>query len=256
MAQDSISAGEGFGIGPVLSTSISVFFRNLVPFLAITALIGIPYILISFWMLSTIGDIEAAVRTGGVPPSGFFGMVAVSVIVLLLTNTLSQSAINYGTFQDLRGRKASFSDCLGRGFAMLPRVIVGAILASIAYAIGFMLLVIPGVVLSLMWWVFIPVIIVEGAGIGEAFGRSRDLTRGHRWGILGLLFVVGIVQWIVSMIVGLIGRALGPVGAEVLNLVVILGFTSFFAVLCTVGYYYLRSEKEGIVIDDIARVFD
>ena len=49
---------------------------------------------------------------------------------------------------------------------------------------------------------------------------------------------------------------LGTVAAEILNLVVTLGFTAFASVLSAVGYYYLRAEKEGIVIDDIARVFD
>jgi hypothetical protein len=189
-------------------------------------------------------------------PPGFFGMIGVSSIILLLTNVLSQSAINYGTFQDLRGQKASFGDCLGRGLAMLPRVVIGAILATIAVAIGLVLFFIPGIILLLMWWVFVPVIVVEGAGITAAFGRSRALTKGHRWGILGLLIIVGVLQAVVQMIVGFIGGVLGTLVTEVLDLIVTFGFTAFGAVLCAVGYYYLRAEKEGVVIDDIARVFD
>jgi MFS family permease len=255
MSQDRALTAEGFSVGAVLSTSISVFFRNLVPFLAITAVIGIPYILISFWMLSSVRDFREAAQAGALP-SGFIGMAGLATIVLILTNTLSQSAINYGTFQDLRGRRASMSESLGRGFAMMPRVLIGAVLATIAYMIGFMLLIVPGIILTLMWWVFIPVIVVEGAGIGDAFARSRALTSGHRWGILGVTAIVVVSQYIVSWVVGTIGGLLGPAVAEILNLVVILGFTAFFAVLCAVGYYYLRAEKEGIVIDDIARVFD
>jgi hypothetical protein len=255
MAQDSMAAGRSFEIGRVLSTSLTVFFRNIGPFAIITALIGIPYIIISLWGAASIGDFQAAAQTGTLP-SGFWGMIVVGGIILLLTNTLSQSAINYGTFQDLRGQRASFSDCLGRGLAMLPRVIVAAILASIGMAIGFMLLFIPGVILLLMWWVFVPAIVVEGVGITESFSRSRALTSGHRWGILGLLVIVGVAQSVVGWVIGLIGSALGPIGAEILNLIVTLGFTAFASVMSAVGYYYLRSEKEGIVIDDIARVFD
>src|SRR5581483_720505 len=114
MAQDTMAAGQRFEIGRVLATSFSVFSRNLVPFMVITLLIGIPYILVSFWLLGSVADIQAQARAGQVP-SGFFGMIGISMIVLLLTNILSQSAINYGTFQDLRGQKASFGDCLGRG---------------------------------------------------------------------------------------------------------------------------------------------
>jgi hypothetical protein len=255
MAQDSMAAGQRFEIGRVLSTSVSVFFRNIGPFAIITGLIGIPYILITLWGATSAAELEEEVRTGTLPPS-FYGMIVVGAVILLLTNTLSQSAINYGTFQDLRGQRASFGDSLGRGLAMLPRVIGAAILASLGLTIGFMLFVIPGFILLLMWWVFVPAIVVEGAGITESFGRSRALTRGHRWGILGLLAVVGIAQWLVGLVVGVVGAMLGTIAAEVLHLVVTLGFTAFASVLSAVGYYYLRVEKEGIVIDDIARVFD
>jgi hypothetical protein len=255
MAQDSMAAGQHFEVGRVISTSLSVFVRNLGPFAIITALIGIPYILISLWSVSQIGELQAAAQTGQLPP-GFFGMMAVGAVILLLTNTLSQAAITYGTFQDLRGRRASFSDCLGRGLSMLPRVILAAILASLGMMVGFFLLIIPGIILLLMWWVFVPAIVVEGAGITESFSRSRTLTSGHRWGILGLLFVVGIAQWLVGLVVGFVGGLMGVMVQEILNLVLTLGFTAFASVLAAVGYYYLRSEKEGILIEDIARVFD
>ncbi len=255
MAQDALAAGQRFEIGRVLSTSISVFIRNLVPFAVITFLIGIPYILISLWSASSIGDIQAAAQTGALP-SGFWGMIAVGGIIFLLTNTLSQAAITYGTVMDLRGQKASFGDCLGRGLAMLPRVIAAAFLASIGMGIGFLLLFIPGLILLLMWWVFVPAIVVEGVGVFESFGRSRGLTSGHRWGIFGLLVLVGILQWVVLLVAGFIGAALGSIGAEILNLIVALVFTAFASVLAAVGYYFLRAEKEGIVIDDIARVFE
>jgi hypothetical protein len=255
MAQDSMAAGQRFEIGRTLSTALAVYIRNLGPFTVVTALIGIPYIAITLWSTSSVADLQAASQTGSLPP-GFFGMIAVGAVILLLTNTLSQAAINYGTFQDLRGQRASFSDCLGRGFSMLPRVIGAAILASLGMAVGFMLLVIPGIILLLMWWVFVPAIVVEGVGVTESLSRSRALTSGHRWGILGLLFIVGLVQWLVGLLIGLIGAALGPLVAEILNLLVTLVFTAFASVLSGVGYYYLRAEKEGIVIEDIARVFD
>jgi mannose/fructose/N-acetylgalactosamine-specific phosphotransferase system component IID len=173
-----------------------------------------------------------------------------------LTNALTQSAIIYGTFQDLRGQQAPIGDCLSRGFSAMPKVVIGAILASIGLVIGFFLLFVPGVILLLMWWVYIPVIVVEAAGITQSFGRSRALTRGHRWGILGLLVIVGIVQTVAGIIVGALGSLLGTTATEVLNLVVTLGFGAFSSVMAAVGYYRLRAEKEGIVIDDLARVFD
>jgi MFS family permease len=258
MAQSSISMeSPNFGIGRVIGTSLSVFSRNLVPFFVLALVIGLPYIGISLGLMSSfdVETIERIKQTGQVP-SGFWGMIIVGSLIYLLTYVVTQSVIIYGTFQDLRGQKAAFGDCLTRGFAVLPRVLIAAILAAIAITIGWMLLFVPAIILILMWWVFVPVLVIEGAGIIECFGRSRGLTRGHRWGILGLLVIVFVAQWLVGLVLGVLGAALGTIAGEILNFIVMFLFTAFAAVLVAVGYYYLRAEKEGIVIDDIARVFD
>jgi hypothetical protein len=255
MTQDSLGGGAPrFEVGRVISTSISVFTRNLVPFFVLSVIIGIPYILVTF-LFATSMDI-AQIQATGQLPSGFWGMWAISMLIFILTYSLIQSAIVYGTVQDLRGQKASFGDCLARGFSSLPRVIVAAVLANIAIMIGIMLLVVPGVVLILMWWVLIPALVIEGAGIGQSFGRSRTLTSGHRWGILGILVIVAVIQWVISWVIGMLGMALGIMVAQIINLAIMLLFMGFASVLSAVGYYFLRAEKEGIVIDDLAKVFD
>jgi MFS family permease len=255
MTQDILGGGTmRFNIGQVISTSSAGFLRNFVPFMVITVIVGIPYILIS---LLGAGNMDAAeIERTGQLPSGFWGMLLISMLIFILTYALTQSAIIYGTVQDLRGQRASFGDCLSRGLSALPRVVFAAILASIAVAIGSMLLLIPGIILLIMWWVLVPAIVVEGANVGAGFGRSRELTRGHRWGILGILILVAVAQWVVSFLIGLVALALGGTVVEIVNLALMLVFTAFACVLSAVGYYYLRAEKEGIIIDDIARVFD
>jgi hypothetical protein len=256
MTQDNFGSGAvRFEIGRVISISLAVFGRNLVPFLILSVLIGIPYIVVSLWFANSIGDV-AAIQATGQLPSGFWGMMIVGMLIFILTNALTQSAIVYGTFQDLRGQKASFSECLSRGLATLPSVIGAAIVAGLGITIGLVLLAVPGIILALMWWVLVPAIVVERIGVGAAFSRSSGLTSGHRWGILGLLVVVVGAQWVLSFVLGLIGAALGPTLAEIINIVIALGFSALSSVLTAVGYYTLRAEKEGIVIDDIAKVFD
>ena len=69
---------------------------------------------------------------------------------------------------------------------------------------------------------------MESGAFGAGFKRAADLSRGRRWGILGLLLYI-------------------PLGA----------FTSAIgAILPAVVYYLLRAEKEGVGIDEIAGVFD
>ena len=100
-------------------------------------------------------------------------------------------------------------------------------------------------------------------GIGESFTRSGALTKGRRWQVFAVILIALVIQVAfgaaVGFVVGVVAyMATGgePGGLGWTMAIVELLAGSFAAVLATVGYYFLRAEKEGIVIDDIARVFD
>jgi hypothetical protein len=67
-------------------------------------------------------------------------------------------------------------------------VLLGLIVASFLYgigvAIGLILLIVPGLIVLTWWAVVAPVIVIERAGIIEAFGRSRRLVDGNGWIVL------------------------------------------------------------------------
>ncbi len=250
------SGSAQFSIGAVIGSSFGVYARNFVSFSILALLIGAINLVLGLLMPQPT---EAEMLAGQVS----WGAIGLGFIAAILVNGLTQAAIIYGTFQDLRGQKASIGDCIARGLATMIPVIVGSILLSLGIGIAALFLIIPGIILALMWWVYIPVIVVEGKGVMGSFGRSRELTRGRRWHILGLLIVVVLLSVVASFIVGLIvGVAVlgsggsGVLVAAILQYAVMSIVTAFSAILVAVGYYYLRAEKEGINIDDIARVFD
>jgi hypothetical protein len=119
-----------------------------------------------------------------------------------------------------------------------------------------MLLLVPGVILLVMWWVFVPAIVIEGAGITGCFGRSRELTRGRRWSVFGLILIAYVGNWAVEKLTQLVAPVLGLAGSTILSVIVSLATLAFFGVMTSVGYFYLRAEKEGIAIGDMAAVFD
>jgi len=90
----------------------------------------------------------------------------------------------------------------------LPSVIGAAILGGIGIAIGFVLLIVPGVYLLTIWSMIIPVIVIEGRGAMESFGRSREIVRGHGWSVLGLVIVTGLMIAFASLIIELVFRPL------------------------------------------------
>ncbi|HEY4163555.1 MAG TPA: hypothetical protein VGM59_10875 [Dongiaceae bacterium] len=265
------AAPERFGIGDTFNTAVQVLFRNAVPFGVITAVVGIPYIVM--------------VLAGVVPPPvispvsftdfkmNFDWKVTPAGFVLGLIYLLVQCALTYGTFLSLLRKPVALGRCFARGLGAAIKVVLASIIVLIVIgAVVFVatnlvllkpllgLLIVPAIVISfvvlyVLWWVVIPVLVVEG-GFIECFRRSRALTKGNRWEILGLSLIILVTEAAVSQGVAVLTVALGPALRDVLTVVIVLIFVAFTAVLKTVGYYKLRAGKEGINAEQLAAVFD
>lgn len=243
-----------FSIGRVIGDSFGVYSRNFVGFTALALVIGLVSLLFQLFVF-----VPMMISGSQDPTQMNWGLVFLGSVIPMVVNALTQATIIYGTFQDLRGQRASIGDCVSRGLGSIVPVIIGSILLALGVGIGFMLIIVPGLILLVMWWVYIPAIVVESKGIIEAFGRSRELTRGRRWHLLGLILIVGIAVLIISYA---IGTALqDPTGqvstvGSIIQYAVLAVLTAFNSVLVAVGYYYLRAEKEGTDVNAIASIFD
>jgi hypothetical protein len=200
------------------------------------------------------------------------GLVAPFLTVVL--TMLSQAIVFYGAFQDMRRRPVSLTDGLrvglGRVFPLIGLAVVAvAVLAALmgaSFLLGApglvfvaLLLVVPAALL--MWAMATPVCVVERLGPFRSLSRSRALTKGHRFRILGLLLLTLIFGWIVGAILDAI-LALGPAGSfgaavtQTINLIWNALWTAFFALVIVVAYHDLRVAKEGIDTEQIAAVFE
>jgi hypothetical protein len=244
--EGSLSVPAAFSPGRTLNVSFGVFGRNLPAFLTITTVLSLPYIVLQTWL--DFATIEAADGGGGLAAANF-GIF----LVYTVTFGLVQAAVTYGTVQDLRGQPAGVAACFGRGLARSGNIASGAVQAGLLLGIATLLLIVPGVILYLRWWVFMPAMVVEELTPSDAFVRSKNLTAGRRWAILGLAALILVVEF--AVLFGLVMIIEGIAGAFAITLLAVF-FSSFTSVVAAVGYYHLRVEKEGVMIDDIAKVFD
>jgi uncharacterized membrane protein len=231
-----------FSIGEVFAVSFAVFGRNLTTFLVIAFIVSIPYIAIQTW--SDLRPIQPGNQIGAGSGVG---------IVQLITFALVQAALTFGTFQDLRGQQTGLATCLSRGLAASSKVALAALLFSLLLVLATIALIVPGIVLYVMWWVYVPVIVVEGLGATDSLRRSKALTKGRRWPIFALVAIVLVVE--LAILMGL-EALLNNAAASIATTLLAVAFTAYTSVMTAVGYYYLRAEKEGILVEDIARVFD
>jgi hypothetical protein len=238
-----------FTPGRTLGTSFGVLWRNLFPFLSVALIISLPYIAFQTWLDIQTERAAATASASNSLAGANYGMIWAQT----LTFALVQAALTYGAVADLRGERASIGECFRKGIGRSGHIVSGAMKYGLLLGLATLLLIIPGVLLYLRWWVFIPAMVVENLDSTAAFERSKVLTSGRRWTIFALAALIFAVQ-IVTMF-GLLLVADGLAADIAITLLVVL-FTTFTSVVAAVGYYHLRVEKEGIIIDDIAKVFD
>lgn len=250
-----------FAIGACLGTSLRIYGRNLIPFAALGFILHLPVLLLTYYTAIHAADITIGSH------SYYLNLFYASALNLVVSSLVSASVI-YGSFQDLRGSRAGIGDCIVRGLSSAFPVIIASILATMTISVASLLFVVPGIVVYLTIWVYIPAIVVEGEGIANSFSRSSALTSGRRWHILGLTLIILVGGLIFGAVLGgliglVVGLTVGSSGAFATTLAtlaaqyVVRSLVSVFGAITTaVGYYLLRAEKEGVEIDEIAKVFD
>lgn len=124
-------------------------------------------------------------------------------------------------------------------------LIVAGLLAGVAIAIGFVLLIVPGLFLLTIWAVLAPVIVVERTGALAAFGRSRELVRGHGWQVFGVILTLFLLTFVASAIVQgiLIAIADNFVGRFLAELIVRVLVSPLSAIAAAVLYFELKGAK-------------
>jgi len=117
-----------------------------------------------------------------------------------------------------------------------------SVLFGIGVGIGFVLLIIPGLVLLVIWSVVAPVTVLERPGVFAAFGRSRELVRGNGWNVFGVIVIVFLAVAVISIAVGLIASGLGSVGRSLVQWAVNAVLAAIPALGASVLYFALRRQ--------------
>ncbi len=180
-------------------------------------------------------------------------------IVDLIVGQIVSVTLVYGSIQALRGQQVTIGECLSEGLKRLGAALGVAILSGIGIGLGIVLLIVPGLILAAMWAVAVPAAVIEEMSATAALSRSQELTRERRWRVFGAYFIAGLITVVGGAIVGgVVGVAAGI--DSTIFLVSVWAFVAltqaFSACVVATLYYYLRREKEGVEIHQIAAVFD
>lgn len=256
-------------IGRVLNRSAKVFADHALLFLGIVTLFYLPILglgLASELFLAddiiALENTEAFSNTFTGIFARFAGSIALMAALSQLLLLIAQAAIIQGVFKSLKGEPTSFGSSIEVIFSNLLPIVGTALLVWMIKIVGFMMCLIPGFIAALMFYVAMPVVVVEGKSMARAIQRSDWLTGGFR----GEIFVLLVILWIVSAIGNkVLGMAVGIaafgnlaiITSTLLTSALTIAVTAFEAVLVSVTYYELRLIKdEDIDAGELLAVFD
>jgi hypothetical protein len=173
-------------------------------------------------------------------------LLIVAFVVTLVGTTLFTGMVVelVADVQDGR-RDATVGQLLQAAMPFIGQLILVGILAGIGIAIGFVLIIVPGLILLTIWSVAAPVVVLEHPGVTAALGRSRELVRGNGWQVFGVIVVLFIGVGIVSAIIEAIGDSGGTGVGIVVRIVVQILTAPITALAASVLYFELRGPVAG-----------
>jgi uncharacterized membrane protein len=210
---------------------------------------------------------EAMMRLGvwGIVGEAFGG-----IFLWLALTSLTQAALVRMTIAHSEGRASSIVDSIVAALRAFVPLMALTVMVVVVELVGFVLLIVPGVILYCVLAVASPALVAEGIGPIAAMGRSRHLTSGGRWKVFGISLVAAIATWALAAAISAVslqmfGGAQGLAEASLTGTIPLAYFVvqaigqtlnaCIWALLASALYVELRDWKDGPRSEALAEVF-
>ena len=240
------------GVGEIIDATVTLYRRRFGPMMMIALIWGvIPF------AITLLGDCTVR-STQDIACGNFLGWIGLPLFWIMITAaTFASYLIAAGAYTDLafdRRRAARLA------IQKIVPIVAATIVFYIVAGIGFVLLIVPGIIMVVSLGMYGPALMVERVGPMASLGRSWRLVSGERW----RLFLAGLLMLIISIIVfGIIGLVLyflmaGLFGASdgfasyLSRQIVTLLTIPMSAAFATVVYLDLRVRKESLDKEGLA----
>jgi len=239
------------GIGDILDTTFHLYRKKFVPFMVIVLVAYVPYSLI-------IGAvISAGVQAEGEPPdpAALLGLSLMTLLFAAVVIPLCQGALVHNISAGYLGERLGAAQSYRRALPKVLTLLLANILYVIVVAIGFVLLVVPGVIFTIWFMLTTTVVMLENHGATGSMGRSRELMRGNLGKGLMLLVLIVILQLVYSGILEYVLDAMPWPSMFWRHFIGNLGQVPILPIQLApliLLYYDLRIRKEGFDLQQLA----
>jgi hypothetical protein len=128
------------------------------------------------------------------------GTTVVSLLLALVGGLLVQGAI-VAVVADLHESRppATIAAYYDRTRGRLGTLLGASLLYGLGVVVGFVLLIVPGLIAIARWSLIVPLVVIEGRGARDAFARSSQLVRGRTGAVLALVLVANLLTSLISV---------------------------------------------------------
>jgi hypothetical protein len=167
----NISINAFDGVGDVLKPTFRLFTDNFWFITKLVLVIVTPLELLKILSIGSEHDWQFQVGT---------------FLLQLLSNVVIAPALIFGLMKVMQtGVAPSVSQCFRWGTGKVGKLTLAAIMSWFLTGIGYLLCVVPGIAISVLLALVYPLAVLEKGSPVNALLDSKELTKGHRWKILG-----------------------------------------------------------------------
>lgn len=248
---------EPQSIAGVLDSGFKLFRASFSQVVGLAMLAGFIGQLPSVMVTMMIGGENAA--------DSLLSVILISLLIVMLISMVFFAAIVSRMHGAHVSREVSTKDALNMGFSCMLPLLGCVLLYGLAIGVGSMLLLIPGIILSLSLMFGPYILIIERGGVLDSLKRSHNLVWGYWWRTSGIILIAGFIMMVAYVLVGIVAAVaivmepdsvLSPTYTllEALVTALLSGLiTPLFYAMTLAAYYDLRLRRQG---EDLAERID
>jgi len=207
----------------ILNASLSIYFKHFGSVILVSLLLFPIYCL------------------AGIPETAIIGSLllffVLSLVIAALTVLISEVCLGYKP-SPARAYKRVFGTIIGKVFAT-------GLLFSLVVLIGFVLLIIPGIVFYLWFALWQVVVVLEGKWGRDALKRSKELGKGFYLRILVVLIIMTVLIMLPVFVIGFISAFMAGEAGSILIALLQTLIMPIVLIPLVLMYYDLRVRKES-----------
>lgn len=248
-----MTSGEGItkelSVGEIVSRTFELCRRNFVKYSILFLVVEVVIGLVNVWAygafsLPTLPANATSQDIANWAPGFFtnlFYLIGVVGVVSLVFGTIAYGSTVKMASEEVENKPIDLGAAVGFAASKMLRMWALGVILGIIVLLGFIALVVPGIILTIMFSVSFQALLLENAGIGGSLGRSRELV-SHRWlKTFAVFLVFAIIVGIAATIVSAISAPLGY-WSRLVSSVLSAFYLPIIPVATTVYFYSNRAR--------------